>query len=232
MNVQLRIQRYDPDADMRPHWETYPLEANPRERVLDLLHRVKDEIDGSLTFRRSCGHGVCGSDALEINGHNRLACKTLVMQVGTTISVGPLPALPLIKDLVVDLDGFFERHRSVRPWFINDAPPPARERAQDPAQRALIEETSRCILCAACTSSCPSFWAQRSYVGPAAIVQAHRFIFDSRDTGGAERLDILADRSGVWHCRTIFNCVDACPVGIDVTRAILEVTGAILERAS
>jgi succinate dehydrogenase / fumarate reductase iron-sulfur subunit len=146
------------------------------------------------------------------------------------ISVAPLPGLPVIKDLVVDMDGFFAKYRSVQPFLITAGPPPTRERRQSPEERARYDDTTKCILCAACTSSCPSFWAQPDYVGPAAIVQAHRFIFDSRDEGADERLEILADQDGVWRCRTIFNCTDACPRGIEVTRAILEVSAAIVER--
>ena len=200
------------------------------DRVLDLLHRVKWEPDGSLTFRRSCAHGVCGSDAMMINGRNRLACKIRVDQLGRKISVAPLPGMKVIKDLVVDMDDFFAKYRSVMPFLVNDDPPPQRERLQSPEDRERYDDTTKCILCAACTTSCPSFWAQPSYVGPAAIVNAHRFIFDSRDHAAHERLEILADEDGVWRCRTIFNCADACPRGINITRAILEVSSAIVDR--
>ncbi len=232
MHVTLRIQRFDPDRDTASRWVEYGLEVDPMARVLDLLHQAKWEQDSSLTFRRSCGHGICGSDAMLINGRNRLACKIRVDQLGRRISVAPLPGLPVVKDLVVDMDGFFAKYRSVRPFLVNDEPPPAKERRQSPAQRAVFDDTTKCILCAACTSSCPSFWARPGYVGPAAIVNAHRFIFDSRDEGGEERLQILADRDGVWRCRTIFNCVDACPRGINITKAILEVSSAIVEKTA
>jgi succinate dehydrogenase / fumarate reductase iron-sulfur subunit len=202
------------------------------DRVLDLLHKVKWESDGSLTFRRSCAHGVCGSDAMMINGRNRLACKIRVDQLGKRITVAPLPGMPVIKDLVVDMDDFFAKYRSVMPFLIaNDEPPADAERLQTQRDRERYDDTTKCILCAACTSSCPSFWAQPSYVGPAAIVNAHRFIFDSRDDGAHERLEILADKDGVWRCRTIFNCVDACPRGINITKAILEVSSAAVETA-
>jgi len=230
MQVDVRILRYDPERDVKPHWEAYEVQAEPMDRVLDLLHSIKWEQDGTLTFRRSCAHGVCGSDAMLLNGRNRLACKVRVDQLGKRITIAPLPGLPVVKDLVVDMDGFFEKYRSVQPFLVNDRPPPARERRQSPAERARYDDTTKCILCAACTSSCPSFWAQPAYVGPAAIVNAHRFIFDSRDDGAEERLEILADRDGVWRCRTIFNCTDACPRGINVTQAILEVSAAIVER--
>jgi succinate dehydrogenase / fumarate reductase iron-sulfur subunit len=228
MNVQLRILRFDPDHDRKGHWETYQVESQPMDRILDLLLRVKAEQDGSLTFRRSCGHGICGSDAMMINNRNRLACRTRVDQVGRKISVAPLPGLPVVKDLVVDMDGFFAKYRSVKPYLINDQPEPELERLQSPRDRARFDDTTKCILCAACTTSCPSFWARSEYVGPAAIVQAHRFIFDSRDEGAPERLEILSDENGVWRCRTIFNCVDACPRSINITRAILEVSSAIV----
>ncbi len=232
MHVSLRIQRFDPDRDTASHWVEYGLDVDPMARVLDLLHQVKWEQDSSLAFRRSCGHGICGSDAMMINGRNRLACKIRVDQLGRKISVAPLPGLPVVKDLVVDMDGFFAKYRSVHPFLVNDDPPPAQERRQSQAQRAVFDDTTKCILCGACTSSCPSFWARPGYVGPAAIVNAHRFIFDSRDQGGEERLQILADRDGVWRCRTIFNCVDACPRGINITRAILEVSAAIVEKSA
>ncbi len=231
MQVDLRILRYDPEGADKPHWVGYQVDAEPMDRVLDLLHKVKYEQDGTLTFRRSCGHGVCGSDAMLINGRNRLACKIRVEQLGRKrITVAPLPGLPVVKDLVVDMEGFFAKYRSVQPFLVNDSLVPERERHQTAAQHARIEDTTKCILCAACTTSCPSFWAQPGYVGPAAIVSAHRFIFDSRDEAGEERLEILSDKDGVWRCRTIFNCTDACPRGIDITRAILEVSSAIVER--
>jgi succinate dehydrogenase / fumarate reductase iron-sulfur subunit len=232
MQVNLRIRRFDPDHDTAPRWEEYRVDVDPMARVLDLLHLVKWEQDASLTFRRSCGHGICGSDAMLINGRNRLACRIRVDQLGRKISVAPLPGLPVLKDLVVDMDGFFAKYRSVRPFLVNDEPPPARERRQSRQQRAVFDDTTKCILCGACTSSCPSFWARPGYVGPAAVVNAHRFIFDSRDKGAEERLEILSDKDGVWRCRTIFNCVDACPRGINITRAILEVSSAIVERSA
>ena len=230
MQVDLRILRFDPEHDAAPHWESYRVDAEPMDRVLNLLITVKADQDGTLTFRRSCAHGICGSDAMLINGRNRLACKIRVDQLGRKITVAPLTGLPVMKDLVVDMDRFFAKYRSVMPFLIADTPPPERERRQSPADRARYDDTTKCILCAACTTACPSFWAQPSYVGPAAIVNAHRFIFDTRDDAGDERLEILADKDGVWRCRTIFNCVDACPRGINITRAILEVSRAVVER--
>jgi succinate dehydrogenase / fumarate reductase iron-sulfur subunit len=231
MQVELRIRRFNPETDAEPHWESYDLEADPTDRVLDLLHQVKWYQDGTLTFRRSCAHGVCGSDAMLINGRNRLACATLVRDAGERIEVEAMRALPLVKDLLVDQEGFWAKYRDVMPYLVNDEiPADGLERRQSPFDRAKYEDTSRCILCAACTTACPVFWTNPDYVGPAAIVNAHRFIFDSRDTAHAERLELMADADGVWRCRTVFNCVEACPRGINVTRAILEVTQAIEDR--
>jgi len=228
MQVTMKIFRYDPDKDKKPHYDTFKLEAEPTDRVLDLLEKIKGYEDGSLTFRRSCAHGVCGSCAMRINGMNRLACKTLIQTLHSkTIKVEPLFGLPIMKDLVVDMDPFFENYRSVMPYFVNDDPPPKKERLQSPEQRALIDDTTKCILCGACTTSCPSYWVNDKYVGPAAIVTAHRFIFDSRDKAGAERLKIMADQFGVYRCHTAFNCTTACPREIQVTKAIGEVKKAI-----
>lgn len=228
MQVTLRILRYDPNKDAKPHWETYQVESEPMDRVLDLLHKVKYFTDGSLAFRRSCGHGICGSDAMVINGKNRLACKALVKELGPSISVEPIRGLPVEKDLVVDMDPFFAAYRAVKPFLINDEPPPERERLQSPADRERFYASTKCILCAACTTSCPVFWVNGTYIGPAAIVQAHRFIFDSRDKGARERFQALGASTGVWRCRTAYNCTEACPREIPVTQAIEEVKRAIL----
>lgn len=227
MKVHLRIKRFNPEKDQAPWWGDYEVEGEPGERILDLLHKVKWYQDGTLTLRRSCAHGICGSDAMRINGRNRLACKVLVRDLTQPIVVEPLLGLPVIKDLVVDMEPFFKHYRAILPYLINDEPPPERERLQSPEERERYDDTTKCILCAACTTACPSFWAKGEYVGPAAIVQAHRFIFDSRDQGAAQRLAILNDPNGVWRCRTIYNCTEACPRGIRVTQAIREVTKAI-----
>jgi len=228
VQVRVRIRRYDPAQDQRPRYQEYVVDAEPEDRLLDVLNRIKWEIDGTLTFRRSCAHGVCGSDAMLINGVNRLACKVLVRDLGSTITVEPLRGFPVVKDLVVDMTGFFKAYRAVKPWLINDETPPPTERLQSPSERERFDDTTKCILCASCTTSCPSFWSNPEYIGPAAIVNAHRFIFDSRDRGAAERLDVLNSREGVWRCRTIFNCTDACPRGIEVTRAIQDVKRLLL----
>ena len=228
MQVKLKIFRYNPETDKKPHYETYKVEAEPTDRVLDLLEYVKDYIDGTLSYRRSCAHGVCGSDAIRINGVNRLACKVLVKDLGTSkIRIEPLLGMGVHKDLVVDMEPFFEHYRAILPYLINDEPLPKRERLQSPEERERFDDTTKCILCAACTTSCPSYWANEEYVGPAGIVNAHRFIFDSRDRAAAQRLEILNDQFGVYRCHTIFNCTLACPREIEVTKAIGEIKKAI-----
>ena len=227
MQVTLKVFRYNPEKDKKPHYAKYVLEAQPTDRVLDLLEHVKGFTDGTLSFRRSCAHGICGSDAMRINGRNRLACKALVKDVGNKITVEPLLGMKVIKDLIVDMEPFFEHYRSVMPYLVNEDPTPKQERLQSPEQRERFDDTTKCILCAACTTSCPSYWASEKYVGPAAIVNAHRFIFDSRDQAGADRLKILSDQWGVYRCHTIFNCTEACPREIQVTQAIGEVKQAI-----
>ncbi len=228
--ITLRIRRYDPERDEAPHWEDYRVRMHSTDRVLDALHQVKGYQDGSLTFRRSCAHGVCGSDAVRINGRNRLACKTLMKDLDPArpITVEPIKGLPLLKDLVVDMEPFFDSYKEVMPFLVAHGNAPSRERLQSPEQRARYDDTTKCILCAACTTSCPVFWTDGQYFGPAAIVNAHRFIFDSRDQAGEQRLQILNDKEGVWRCRTTFNCTDACPRGIEVTKAIAEVKQALI----
>jgi len=230
MQIQLKVFRFHPENDAKPHFQTWSLDVDPNERVLDVLEYVRDRLDGTLSFRRSCAHAVCGSDAMRINGRNLLACKVLIKDLKIAqITVEPLLGLRVIKDLIVDMDPFFEHYESIMPFLVNEEPLPTdgRERLQSPEQRELFDDTTKCILCAACTTSCPSFWANGNYIGPAAIVNAHRFIFDSRDRAGAERLKILNDQMGVWRCRTAFNCTEACPREIHITKAIAEVKRAI-----
>ena len=226
--LTVRILRYNPETDEVPYYKEYAVEVDPTDRVLDALNMIKWYQDGALTYRRSCAHGICGSDAMRINGVNRLACKVLVRDVGNHVTVEPLMGFRVIKDLVVDMEPFFAQYRSVLPFFINEGRTPERERLQSVEDRERFDDTTKCILCAACTTSCPSFWANDEFVGPAAIVNAHRFIFDSRDEAAQERLERLNDREGVWRCRTIFNCTEACPREIKVTKAIGEVKKAIL----
>jgi succinate dehydrogenase / fumarate reductase iron-sulfur subunit len=227
--LTVKIMRYNPENDAPPRWEEFRVEADPMDRVLDVLQSVKWEHDETLGLRRSCAHGVCGSDAMRINGANGLACKILVKNLRSdTLTVEPILGLPVIKDLIVDMKPFFDHYKSVMPFLINDDPAPTTERLQSPVERARFDDTTKCILCACCTTACPPFWGDHKYVGPAAIVNAHRFIFDSRDRGAAERLEILNDSEGVWRCRTVFNCTSACPRDIKVTQAIQEVKRAML----
>lgn len=229
--ITLNIRRFLPEVDAEARWESFDVEVYSTDRVLDALHKIKWEQDGTLSFRRSCAHGICGSDAMRINGRNRLACKTLIKDLDITqpIYVEAIKGLPLEKDLIVDMEPFFAAFREVKPFLIaNSKPEKGKERIQSIANREIFDDTTKCILCAACTTSCPVFWTDGQYFGPAAIVNAHRFIFDSRDDAAKVRLDILNDKEGVWRCRTTFNCTEACPRGIQVTQAIAEVKQAVL----
>jgi succinate dehydrogenase / fumarate reductase iron-sulfur subunit len=231
MKISLKVLRFQPEKSPEHYYDTFKVEVDPKDRILDVLEQIRGFQDETLAFRRSCAHGVCGSDAMRINGHNGLACKVLVRDLGTPeITVEPILGLTVLKDLIVDLEPFFAQYRSILPYLINDQPLPedGKERLQLPKQRDLFEDTTKCILCAACTTACPVFWANGAYVGPAAIVNAHRFIFDSRDTATEKRLEIMNEQSGAFLCRTAFNCTEACPRGIQVTKAIAEVKRAIV----
>ncbi|MDG4863287.1 succinate dehydrogenase iron-sulfur subunit [Streptomyces sp. T-3] len=232
ITVTFRIRRFNPEISEDAVWEDFQIDIDPKERVLDGLHKIKWDLDGTLTFRRSCAHGICGSDAMRINGKNRLACKTLIKDINPEkpITVEAIKGLTVLKDLVVDMEPFFQAYRDVMPFLVTKGNEPTRERLQSPEDRERFDDTTKCILCAACTSSCPVFWNDGQYFGPAAIVNAHRFIFDSRDEAGEQRLEILNDKDGVWRCRTTFNCTDACPRGIEVTKAIQEVKRALITR--
>jgi succinate dehydrogenase / fumarate reductase iron-sulfur subunit len=228
VEVTLRIKRFNPEIDVKPTFKEYVVEAEPTDRVLDALFKIKWYQDGSLTFRRSCAHGICGSDAMRINGRNRLACKVLMLEYGKKITIEPLLGFRVVKDLVIDMTKFFDAYKSVKPYLIADEAPTHEERRQSPEERARFEDTTKCILCAACTTACPITWTNEEFVGPAAIVNAHRFIFDSRDQGADQRLRILNQSSGVWRCRTVFNCTEACPRDIEITKAIEEVKRSLL----
>jgi succinate dehydrogenase / fumarate reductase iron-sulfur subunit len=231
MHIVLRIRRFTPGTDRDPRDVDYAVEVAPTDRILDALMNVKAEQDGSLSFRKSCAHGVCGSDAMRINGVERLACKTLVREVaaeeGAVVTVAPLEHLTVQRDLMVDQSVFFEKFRAVKPFLINDEPVAERERAQTQEQRAAFDDTTACIMCASCYSACPVLDGSPGYIGPAALVQAARFAFDSRDKGFAERLPVLASPDGAPGCENHFTCTKVCPREIKVTKNINAVKRAI-----
>jgi succinate dehydrogenase / fumarate reductase iron-sulfur subunit len=224
MKIILEIQRYNPDTDDAPYFQQYTVEADPNERLLDALVRIKRFQDGSLGFRKSCAHGVCGSDAMRINGKDGLACKTLVKEVvekdGDTVTVEPLRYLPVQRDLIVDQSDFFEKYKSVKPFLINDEKVVAQERLQSQQERLVFDDTTNCILCASCYSACPVLEQRPTFIGPAAISQAFRFIADSRDRGLDERLHLLDNEDGVWPCENHFKCTQCCPRSILLTKRI------------
>ena len=227
--MRFSIYRYNPETGQKPTMQDIELDFQPEGKMLlDAILALK-ELDPTLSVRRSCREGVCGSDAMNINGQNGLACITPLADLKQPITLRPLPGLPVIRDLIVDLTQFYQQYRSIQPYLIEKSPRPEKERLQSAEDRERFDDTTKCILCGACTTSCPSFWADPNYVGPAAIVQAHRFLFASRDEGKQERLATLNGQEGVWRCRTVFNCVEACPRGINVTRAIGEVKLALLK---
>lgn len=225
MKITLKIKRFDPDKDESSSYHrTYEVDAEPTDRLLDVLMYIKEHIDSSLGFRKSCAHGVCGSDAMRINGRDRLACKTLVRDLvekdEETISIEPMRHFPVLRDLIVDQSMFFEKYRSSRPYLINDEPAPEKERLQSPEERKKFDDPTNCILCLACFSACPIFEKNTKFLGPAIIAQAYRFNEDSRDKGFEERLDVLDAPDGVWACENHFECTRACPRSIQVTKRI------------
>jgi succinate dehydrogenase / fumarate reductase, iron-sulfur subunit len=213
--VVLTILRYDSAKMKEPHHETYNIEATKETTVLDALFQILETQDHSLAFRYSCRSAVCGSCAMFINGRYRLACSTLISDIGRNIVVQPLPHMPIIKDLVVDLTTFFEKYRVVKPYVVPINPPPQKEWIQSPKQRDRINSATDCILCAACYSSCPSVWTGKKYLGPAAILWAYRFASDSRDGILKDRIGAFSAEDGVWRCHTIFNCTEACPKSLN-----------------
>ena len=230
--MRLRIFRYDPDTDPAPHVKEYDVRLDPADRMLlDALIRVK-EMDDTFAFRRSCREGVCGSDAMNINGKNGLACITKLADLKEPVELKPLPGLPVIRDLIVDMTQFFKQYHSIRPYLVNDDPPPEKERLQSPADREELDGLYECILCACCSTSCPSFWWNPDkFVGPAGLLQAYRFIADSRDQATGERLDNLDDPYRLFRCHSIMNCVDACPKGLNPTKAIGKIKELMVKRA-
>ena len=222
------IQRHQ---DGRAWEQEYHVALEPTDRLLDGLVRIKDTLDGTLTFRRSCAHGICGSCAVNVGGSNMLACQALMRGLPGRVNVGPLPGLPVVRDLVVDWEPFFALTEAVMPYLVADEPPPERERLQSPGEQARILASITCIMCASCTTSCPGFWADPASLGPAALVKAYRFIFDSRDRAGDERLRRVAHERGLWRCHSAMNCADACPKEIDIPAHIAALKRLAVRRA-
>ena len=233
MNITLNIKRYNPETDSEPYYKEYTLQADPNERLLDALMAVKRFQDGSLGFRKSCAHGVCGSDAMRINGKDGLACKTLIKEVaaeeGAVVTIEPLAHLPVLRDLIVDQTVFFEKYREVKPYLIYDDPPPEKERLQSPQERKQFDDTTNCILCASCYSACPVLEEKPGFLGPAAVAQAFRFLADTRDQGFQARLPALDHPDGVWPCQNHFKCTQCCPRGILITKRINQTKRMITE---
>lgn len=229
--MRFRVYRYDPESGAGPRMQDYALDIEPRGRmVLDALLALKEQ-DASLAFRRSCREGVCGSDGVNINGMNALACVTPLLGLREPIEIRPLPRLPVIRDLVVDLSQFFRHYRAVKPYLVNLDPEPENERLQSPEQRAELDGLYECILCACCTTACPSFWWHpERFLGPAALLAAYRFIADSRDQATDERLDDLEDPYRLFRCRGIMNCVEVCPKGLNPMAAIGKIKAMLVNR--
>jgi succinate dehydrogenase / fumarate reductase iron-sulfur subunit len=230
--IRFSIERYDPEKDPKPYWQDYDvdIEKSGAVMVLDALKLIKDEQDETLSFRRSCREGVCGSDGMNINGKNGLACVTHIHSLGSHIKLRPFPGMPVIRDLIVDMEQFYEQYKKVEPYLQNSQPLPARERLQSPEERAKLDGLYECILCGCCSSACPSYWWNpEQFLGPAALLQATRFIVDSRDDHTHERLEQLNDAYKVFRCRSIMNCADVCPKNLNPTQAIGTIREQMLE---
>jgi len=230
--VRFSIYRYDPDKDAKPYMQDIEVELLPTDKMLlDAIMRIKQTTDDSIAFRRSCREGVCGSDAMNINGKNGLACITNLLDLKEPIVLKPLPGLPVIRDLIVDMTQFFKQYHSIKPFLINDAPPPEKERLQSPEERNELDGLYECILCACCSTSCPSYWwNQDRYLGPAVLLQAYRWLADSRDEAKGERLDNLEDPFRLFRCHTIMNCASVCPKGLNPAEAIGEIKQMLVQR--
>ncbi|RTZ44502.1 succinate dehydrogenase iron-sulfur subunit [Candidimonas sp. SYP-B2681] len=229
---KFEIYRYDPDKDERPYMQKLEVELQPTDKMLlDAIIRIKNDVDDSLAIRRSCREGVCGSDAMNINGKNGLACTTNMLELKEPIVLKPLPGLPVVRDLIVDMTHFFNQYHSIKPFLINDQPPPEKERLQTPEARDELNGLYECILCACCSTACPSFWWNPDkFVGPAGLLQAYRFIADSRDEATGERLDNLEDPYRLFRCHTIMNCADVCPKGLNPSAAIGKIKELLVRR--
>ncbi len=227
------IYRYDPDTDAKPYMKTYEVELDGSERMLlDVLMKLKKQ-DDSISYRRSCREGVCGSDAMNINGKNGLACLTNMLTLPQKITLRPLPGLPVVRDLIVDMSQFFKQYHSIKPYIVNDTPPPEKERLQSQDDRDQLNGLYECILCACCSTSCPSFWWNPDkFVGPAGLLMAYRFVADSRDQDTESRLDNLEDPYRLFRCHTIMNCTDICPKGLNPARAISNLRAMLVKRAA
>lgn len=233
-NVSLSIYRYNPDVDEKPYMKDYQISVSTQgdPMVLTLLERLKDEQDPTISYRRSCREGVCGSDGMNINGSNGLACITSLSKLNTDkIVLRPLPGFPVVRDLVVDMGQFYKQYERIEPYLQTDALAPAREYLQSPEERSQLDGLYECILCACCSSSCPSFWWNPDkFVGPAGLLQARRFLADSRDTATQHRLDKLQDPFSVFRCRSIMNCTNVCPKGLNPTKAIADIRKQMLNQ--
>ncbi len=230
--VTLKVYRWDPESGANPRLDTFHLDQKRcGVMVLDALIKIKNEVDTTLAFRRSCREGVCGSCAMNINGKNTLACTKPIADLGDTIAIYPLPHQEVIKDLVIDQTQFFAQYASIRPWLMTLTPPPDRERLQSPAERARLDGLYECILCACCSTACPSYWWNSDrFLGPAVLLQAYRWIADSRDEMTGERLDELEDPFRLYRCHTITNCTDVCPKDLNPAKAIAEIKKLLLAR--
>jgi succinate dehydrogenase / fumarate reductase iron-sulfur subunit len=231
--VRFSIYRYDPDKDEKPYMQKLSVLLHETDRMLlDALLKIKGTVDDSIAIRKSCREGVCGSDAMNINGKNGLACITNLKDLKEPIVLKPLPGLPVIRDLIVDMTQFFKQYDSIQPYLQNSTQPPEKERLQSPEEREELDGLYECILCACCSTSCPSFWWNPDkFVGPAGLLQAYRFIADSRDEKSDERLDNLEDPYRLFRCHTIMNCVDVCPKGLNPTKAIGKIKELMVKRA-
>lgn len=234
--LQVSLYRYNPETDEAPYMQDFSVDTGGRDlMVLDVLELIKADHDGSVTYRRSCREGVCGSDGLNMNGKNGLACVTALSESvkGDKLVIRPLPGLPVIRDLVVDMSLFYAQYEKVQPYLQNPTPAPAIERFQSPEERAQLDGLYECILCACCSTSCPSFWWNPDrFVGPAGLLQAYRFLADSRDTATEDRLAKLDDPFSVFRCHGIQNCVNVCPKGLNPTKAIGHIRTMLLNRAT
>ncbi|MFL6624177.1 MAG: succinate dehydrogenase iron-sulfur subunit [Sulfurifustaceae bacterium] len=231
--MRFSVYRFNPDTDAKPYMQDYDVELQPSDvMLLDALVRLK-EVDDSLAFRRSCREGVCGSDAMNVNGKNRLACVTRVADLKEPIVIRPLPGQPVIRDLIVDMSQFFKQYHAAKPYVINNDPVPERERLQSPEERDKLNGLYECILCACCSTQCPSFWWNPDkFMGPAALLWAYRFIADSRDQATGERLDDLEDPYKLFRCHTIMNCTEVCPKGLNPTKAIGHIRELLVKRVT